>query len=260
MVDPRLVLTLTLVAAWSTAHGSALTFGNLIGGGTASTIHEFTTAGELVQKLFVPGHAGATITALASEPSGFILTGGNAGQVLRLSLSGTVLDEFSIPIAGGTVQSLAVEKGGTWLAGGTAGQVLRLSSLGVALEALSVPVPGQTVFSLAVEPTGNILAGGTASGVVRFTPEGDVLEALTLNVPGATVLSLAVGPDGTIYAGGTGSTVSIFTSSGTSLGSFAVSGYEGGSVQSLALVPVPLPGGAWLLLGALGGLFTVRRP
>jgi outer membrane protein assembly factor BamB len=236
-----------------------VTPGNLVGGGTASTIHEFTTDGELIQKLVVSGQSGGTITAIAAESSASLLIGGTAGQVLRLSASGLVIDGFSIPVPGATVQSLAVEEGGTILAGGTAGQVLRLTPSGNVLEILTIPVPGQTVFSLAVEPSGTLLAGGTGGGIVRFGPTGDVIEQFAVDVPGATVLALAVGGDGRIYVGGTASTVIVTNPAGQLLGSFQISGFEGASVQSLALIPVPLPSAAVLLIAPLVLLTAGRR-
>ena len=220
-----------LVGGWFTTLG---------GGGTSPTprskIGRLHPDGSL-DATFDPG-ANGTVTALAIQPDGKILVGGEftmlggggtgttpRSKIGRLHPDGSLDTTFN-PGANGTVTPLVIQPDGkilvggffTMLGGGGTGTTPR-SKIGRlhpdgSLDTTFDPGANGTVTPLVIQPDGKILVGGTftmlggggtgttpRSHIGRLHPDGSLDAAFN---PGASgpVYALAVEPDGQILVGG----------------------------------------------------------
>ncbi len=182
--------------------------------------------------------AQARIDAVALQPDGKIVVGGNFGQVngvsraglVRLNADGALDPTFGIGTgANSNVFAIVVQPDQRILIGGTfttfAGQprrsIARLSPTG-ALDQVGLIGPGASVRNIVLQPDGSFIAGGSFNTVgslarnriARFNAEGsfdtafdpDVAGAVGLSTPGIFAM-VAPGPD-QLVMGGAFSTVS----------------------------------------------------
>ena len=174
----------------------------------------------------IPG-AGQGVLALAVQPDGKILVGGNftalAGQprsnLGRLNANGSLDPDFN-PQANNLVYSLAVQPDGmilvagafTGLGGWNHGRVARLYPDGT-LDMSFNPVANDTVRCVAVQPDGRILLGGffttlasqSRTNLGRLNADGTLDTGFnpgTGGVSSPSVHSLALQTDGKILVGG----------------------------------------------------------
>ncbi|MEI7936817.1 MAG: immunoglobulin domain-containing protein [Verrucomicrobiota bacterium] len=175
---------------------------------------------------YIPG-AGQGVLALAVQPDGKILVGGNftalAGQprsnLGRLNPNGSLDPDFN-PQANNVVYSLAVQPDGmilvagafTGLGGWNHGRVARLYPDGT-LDTSFNPVANDTVRCVAVQPDGRILLGGffttlasqSRTNLGRLNADGTLDAGFnpgTGGVSSPSVHSLALQTDGKILVGG----------------------------------------------------------
>ncbi len=223
--------------------GKILVGGNFtaLGGGTGTTprnrIGRLNPDGT-VDTTFNPGANGLVVTALAVQPDGKILVGGDftmlggggtgttpRSRIGRLNADGS-LDTTFDPGANGDIYTLAVQPDGKILVGGSftmlggsgtgttpRGRIGRLNADG-SLDTTFDPGANADVFTLAVQPDGKILVGGwftmVGGGGAGTTPRYSLARLHTNGTldtsfdPGANsyVGDLALQPDGKILVGG----------------------------------------------------------
>ena len=233
-------------------------FTTLGGGGTGTStrnsIGRLNADGTL--DTFNPGANGA-VGALAVQPDGKILVGGNfttlggstRNFIGRLNLNGTLDNSFTPGSAGGEVfagvYTLAVQADGkilvggdfTTLGGGPRNNIARLNSDGT-LDSSFNPGANNAVVALVVQPDGKILVGGgftilgggTRNNIGRLNPDGSLDPTFDLGASGA-VQALALQTDAKIFV--VGDSIERRFSNGALDPSFDSSGT--GSVFALAL-------------------------
>jgi uncharacterized delta-60 repeat protein len=187
------------------------------------------TVQEATFDAFNPG-AGSTVYALAFQPDGEILTGGNfttlGGQACqhlgRLNPDGSPDPNFN-SAASNAVYSLLVQPDGkivvggafTNLAGAICNRLGRLNTNGTLDTSFNAPATGNgIVYSLALQPDGKIVAAGSFTSLAgvacnhlgRLNTNGTLDTGFSGEANG-TVYSLALQPDGKILAGGSFSTL-----------------------------------------------------
>ena len=192
--------------------------------------------GQSLDLSFNPG-ANAEVFALAAQPDGKILVGGNVTIIAgtsrpylsRVNVDGS-LDAAFAPAIGGTVNALALQPDGKILVGGgftSAGgssartRLVRLNANGTVDPSFSANAGG-TVSTIRVQPDGRLLVGGfftemggaSHPGIARLNADGSVDASFTGSVTGSLfagvnpwVASLAVQADGKILVVGSFSTV-----------------------------------------------------
>jgi len=164
--------------------------------------------------------ANGIVRAMALEPNGQILVGGNftsmgngttsavRNSIARLNADGSLDANFN-PNANGVVYAVAVQGDGKVLVGGaftsiggtTRNHIARLNSDG-SLDTTFDPNSDKTVLSLAVQANGQILVGG---GFATFTPNG-ASSAIArscmarLNTDGSVDTSFDPEPNGSVMA------------------------------------------------------------
>ena len=176
---------------------------------------------------YVP-RAPGTVTAIALQPDGKIIVGGNftrinnvtRNRLARLNTDGTTDTSFN-PGAGldNSVFAIAVQPDGKILVGGSF-----TSYNGVARPGLARLLPdgtldsgfianvnqSQTVYSIAIQPDGKILVGGSftsingvaRNGVARLNSNGTLDAAFNASLGSAEIRSILVQADGKILIGG----------------------------------------------------------
>lgn len=172
----------------------------------------------------------ADVFALAAQPDGKILVGGNftliggvaRSRLARLNPDGTVDSTFN-PSPNTTVAALLVQPDGkilvgggfTTIAGTTRVRLARLNPNGSLDSGFTAGADG-SVYSLAVQADGKILIGGLfaivnetpRSAIARLNADGSLDAAFNLNVTGVNVgtqqqlAAIVVQPDGKILLGG----------------------------------------------------------
>ena len=185
-----------------------------------------------IDQTFNPGGAGpgGAVLALARQPDGKILIGGNIGlyngtfrgSVTRLNADGTPDTSFNAGSnANSIVESIAVQADGRILIGGffstfngtPRNRIARLNTDG-SLDASFDPGSGfnNPVFSIVQQPDGKILVGGAfrqyngapVGGIVRLNLDGSLDAAFNPSGSGAnsTVETIVLQRDGRILVGG----------------------------------------------------------
>jgi uncharacterized delta-60 repeat protein len=224
---------------------------------------------------FNPGGAGpgGAVLALARQPDGRNLIGGNigfyngtfSGLVTRLNADGTLDPTFNGGSnANSTIDTIAVQADGRILIGGffttyngiTRNRIARLNPDG-SLDQSFNPGSGfnNSVFSIVQQPDGKILVGGAfrqyngaiANGIVRLNLDGSLDASFNPGGSGAntTVETIVLQPNGRILVGGS---FSSFIGTSTPLGLVRLSangaietaftlGGLAGTITAIAVLP-----------------------
>jgi uncharacterized delta-60 repeat protein len=239
--------------------------------------------------------ANGIVRAMALEPNGQILVGGNftsmgngttsavRNSIARLNADGSLDANFN-PNANGVVYAVAVQGDGKVLIGGaftsvggtTRNHIARLNSDGT-LDTTFDPNADKTVLSLAVQPNGQILVGGgfatlTPNGassaiarscMARLNSDGSVDTSFDPE-PNGSVMAILVLPNGQIVMGGQFVTVQPNGASTTNQVDFVARLNSDGSLDNTYIIN-PLSYVSALALQPdgkllIGGIFTSVFP
>ena len=205
--------------------------------------------------------ANATVRALAVQPDGRILIGGDFSQVsgvsrpgiARLNANGTLDSTFNALLNGGAVvRAIAVQRDGKVVIGGTfssasgslRNHLARVNGAGGVLDTTFDPNPNGRIDTLLLQPDGDILVGGefTTLGstsrvrVARINSDGSVDTGFNASLSSAAVArvsALALQADGRVLIGGTNGLIARRLATGATDPTFAVT--SNGSILGINL-------------------------
>ncbi len=205
--------------------------------------------------------ANATVRALAVQPDGKILIGGDFSQVsgvsrpgiARLNANGTLDSTFNALLNGGAVvRAIAVQRDGKVVIGGTfssasgslRNHLARVNGAGGVLDTTFDPNPNGRIDTLLLQPDGDILVGGefTTLGstsrvrVARINSDGSVDTGFNASLSSAAVArvsALALQADGRVLIGGTNGLIARRLATGATDPTFAVT--SNGSILGINL-------------------------
>ncbi len=194
--------------------------------------------------------ANATVRALAVQPDGKILIGGDFSQVsgfsrpgiARLNANGTLDTTFNALLNGGAVvRAIALQRDGKVVIGGTfssasgslRNHLARVNGAGGVLDTTFDPNPNGRVDTLLLQPDGDILVGGefTTLGatsrvrVARINGDGSVDTGFNASLSSAAVArvsALALQADGRVLIGGSNGLITRRLATGATDPTFAV--------------------------------------
>ena len=270
--------------------GSFLTYN----GATASYLIRLNANGSLDTSFHPSGSFNSTVQALAVQPDGKVLVGGNfTGYVLRLNADGSRDATFN---PGGTgpnnsVAALVLQPDGRVLLGGNfttfngsaaPGRVLRLTADGTLDATFNGGGFGanSAVQALALQPDGKVLVGGNFTGyngnltvpdyVLRLNADGSIDPNFDTGgysgLTGIFVGALAVQADGKVLVGGSFTDYNYGTAPNNVLrlnaNGFLDTGFNGtgSGASGLVYALAPLPGGQVLVGGDFGDYNGVNAP
>ena len=164
---------------------------------TRNRIARLETDGRLDQTFVAPPRFNHQAGAIAVQPDGKILIGGQG--LLRLNKDGT-LDVAFNPVGSNNVNCIAIQADGKILVGAPVG-LTRLNAATGSVDDSFHPSGGTYVVAIAVQADGKILIGGSGNPLSRLNPDGTDDTTFRPNM-NASSLSILVQADGKILVGG----------------------------------------------------------
>jgi uncharacterized delta-60 repeat protein len=210
-------------------------FAASVNGGGNDSLRVYNTDGSLDNSVVFSTTALGGVRAIAVQPDGKILVGGNftrprsnaLTQIFRVNTDGTLDTSFggssqTFSTTGGFINSIIVQPDGKILLAGIninngsstflGNSIVRLNADGTADTSFvqgNIPLAGG-INAMALQPDGKIVVvwglsqqtGPPSGGVARLNPDGSVDTSFNSNLPGAIWNSVIVQPDGKILLGG----------------------------------------------------------